>query len=49
MIALAQTGIYINNSQTYEHSLIVLPFGKVLVDDRKETVINLKIDLDRVK
>ena len=36
IIATAQTGIHINNRQTYGHSLIILPFSKALVDGKKK-------------
>ncbi len=50
IVAPAQTGIHVNNRQTYGHSLIISPFGEILADGKKEEkVINIIINLNEVK
>jgi hypothetical protein len=50
IIAPAQTGIHVNNRQTYGHSLIISPSGQILADGKKEeTIINVTINLDEVR
>ena len=50
IIAPAQTVTHCKGRKTYGHSLIILPWGKIIADAKKETnLINAKINLDIVK
>ena len=49
LIAPAQVGKHFQGRETYGHSLIVSPWGKVLADGgKKECIINAKIDISKV-
>ena len=51
ILAAAQCGRHADGRQTYGHSLIINPWGKILADagDRANSFVKAEIDLDEVK
>jgi len=51
ILAAAQCGRHADGRQTYGHSLIINPWGKILADagDRTNSFVQAEIDLDEVK
>ncbi len=50
VIAPAQTGTHAGGRKTYGHSLVVDPWGKILVDGgTEEGIVMAEIDLDEVR
>ena len=50
IIAPAQIGKHFQDRESYGHSLIISPWGKILADgETKEGVVSAKIDVDEVK
>ena len=51
ILAAAQCGRHADGRQTYGHSLIINPWGKILADagDRANSFVQAEIDLDEVK
>ena len=50
VIAPAQIGKHFSNRESYGHSLIISPWGKILADGQtKEGIVSAKIDINEVK
>ena len=49
VIAPAQTGVHVGNRKTHGHSLVVAPWGEVLLDAGEEVgIFSAEIDTDRI-
>ena len=49
VISAAQCGVHAHERKTYGHSVIIAPWGEVLVDGGEEVgVVTAEIDTDRV-